>query len=50
MDAPGPGDEPPFPLLSLHLGRQLFRQPCRVVPDRVVAALDARGIPRVSDR
>ncbi len=50
MDRPQPGDKVPYPLLSLHLGRQLFRQTCRTAPDAVVAALNARGIPRVSDR
>ncbi|MEJ2021651.1 MAG: MarR family transcriptional regulator [Maritimibacter sp.] len=50
MDAPGPNDKLPYPLLSLHLGRQLFRQSCRTAPDGVVAELTALGIPRVSDR
>ncbi len=50
MDRPQPGDKMPYPLLSLHLGRQLFRQSCRTAPDAVVATLTARGIPRVSDR
>ena len=50
MDEPEPGDDPPFPLLSLHLGRQLVRQSCRTAPKAVVATLEARGVPRVSDR
>ncbi|MEJ2037173.1 MAG: MarR family transcriptional regulator, partial [Maritimibacter sp.] len=49
-DAPGPKDKLPYPLLSLHLGRQLFRQSCRTAPEGVVAELTALGIPRVSDR